>query len=807
MSAPIAGGPMETLWQDIRYALRTMAKSPGFVAATVLTLALGIGANSAIFSLVNGVLLRPLPYPHPEQIVSVFDVQPNYGNAPMSYPEYADWREKSQVFQTLAAQAGASVVLSGLGAPEQIRVVRISSSYLPLFGIEPILGRNIRPEEEPFVGPHAALVTYSFWQTRLGGDPSVLNRVLTLDGSMFPIVGVLPPDYHGLTRWGQGDILIGLWLSDKTMAQRGLHFLNIYARLRAGLSVDQARRELIPAAEQMKKDRSTQHGIEVADLKADLTRDAGAPLVLMFGAVGFILLIGCVNVANLLLARASSRHREMAVRIALGAGRWRILRQLITESTVLSLLGGALGLLVGRWTIAGLVATLGPRLPRAGEIRMDSTVLLFALGVSVLTGILFGIAPARTLLRTSLSASLGEGGRSETGAGGRQRSVLVTAEVALAIVLMAGAGLVLRSFSRLLNVPKGFEADHVLTFNVYVSPVKYKTPVQQTEFFSELRARFGGLPGVESVGMISDLPLSGNGTMGTTPIEGKTFPQDSQPHSDKRIASPGYFHTLHIPLLRGRDFSERDVQGSPPVAIINEAFAKAYFPNEDPIGKRVGFNWGIDGFQEIIGVVGNTKQESLNGSDHRAVYVCYAQRPDAGFTFAMRTKNDPRAMISSVRTTLFSIDGSIPLANATSLDDVVSLSLRDQRASALLLGSLGGLALLLTAVGIYSVLAYSVAQQTREIGVRMALGAGRGDVLWMVLRGGLTKVLLGAAIGLGASLALTRLMGSLLFQVKPTDPVTFAGVTLLLFIVAFAACWIPAMRATRVDPIVALRYE
>jgi putative ABC transport system permease protein len=795
---------MEILWQDIRYALRMMVKSPGFVAAAVLTLALGIGANSAIFSMVNGVLLRPLPYAHPEQIVSIYDVQPNYGNAPMSYPEYADWRDKVQVFQSVSAQRNGTFVLSGLGSPEQVRVICVSASYLPLLGVIPIIGRNILPEEEPFSGRRAAMISYSFWRTRLNGDPSVLTRALTLDDNLFPIVGVLPPDYQPLQR---GDILIGLYLADKYMAQRGLHFLSVYGRLRPGLSIAEAQKQLVPLADQVMKERSTRHGISISSLKDDLTTGSGAPLMLMFVAVGFILLIGCANVANLLLARAAGRNREVALRIALGAGRWRIVRQLITESTLLSLVGAGLGLLIGRWTIAGLVETLGARLPRAGEIKMDVAVLLFTLGIAVVTGILFGLAPARTLLRNSLTASLGEGGRAGSGVGKRQRSILVTAEVALALVLMAGAGLVLRSFSNLLNVRKGFDADHVLTFYVNLTPVKYKTPVQQSEFFRQFRARLSALPGVESAGLISDLPLTGTGSNGTTDIEGRTFPEGAAPSSSKLIASPGYFRAMHIPLLRGRDFSDRDVQGAPPVMVINQAFADKYFPNEDPIGKHVAFSWGIDGFQEVIGVIGNVRHDSLASPENREIYVCYAQRPDSGFSIALRTKTDPGAMLSAVRSELSAMDPGLPIAHVSTLDDVVSTSVRDQRASVLLLGSLGGLALGLTAIGIYSVLAYSVAQQTREIGVRMALGAQRGDVLRMVLRKGLAHVVLGAVLGLAASLALTRLMSSLLFDVKPTDPLTLAGVTVLLLVVALAACWIPAMRATRVDPIVALRYE
>jgi putative ABC transport system permease protein len=795
---------MEILWQDIRYALRMMAKSPGFVAAAVLTLALGIGANSAIFSMVNGVLLRALPYSDPEQIVSIYDVQPNYGNTPMSYPEYADWRDKVQVFQSVAAQRNGTFVLSGLGSPEQVRVICVSASYLPLLGVNPIIGRNILPEEEPFSGRRAAMISYSFWRTRLNSDPSVLTRALTLDDNVFPIVGVLPPDYQPLAR---GDIMIGLYLSDKYMGQRGLHFLNIYGRLRYGLSLPEAKRQLLPLAEQMMKERSTTHGVTISSLKDDLTTGTGAPLVLMFVAVGFILLIGCANVANLLLARAAGRNREVALRIAMGAGRWRIVRQLITESTLLSLLGAGLGLVVGWWTIAGLVTTLGPRLPRAGEIRMDAAVLLFTLGVAVITGILFGLAPARTLLRGSLTESLGEGGRGGSGVGKRQRSILVTAEVALALVLMAGAGLVLRSFSNLMNVQKGFDADHVLTFYVNLTPTKYKTPVQETAFFSQFRARLSALPGVESAGYVSDLPLTGSGSSGTTDIEGRTFPDDAGPSSSKLITSPGYFRAMHIPLLRGRDFSDRDVQGAPPVMIINKAFADKYFPNEDPIGKHVAFLWEIDGFQEVIGVIANVKHDNLSSPENREIYVSYAQRPDSGFTIALRTKNDPGAMVSAVRSELASLDSSLPIAHVATLDEVVSTSVRDQRASVLLLGSLGGLALVLTGIGIYSVLAYSVAQQTREIGVRMALGAHPIQVLRLVLGKTTWLLFLGSVVGLALALATGQVIASVVYGAQPRDPLVILSVWAGIALIAFSAAWSPARRATRVDPLVALRYE
>jgi predicted permease len=795
---------VEALLQDARYTLRSMRRSPGFVAAAVATLALGIGANAAIFSLVDGVLLRPLPYPHPEQIVRVYDVEPNYGVAPMSYPEYADWREKQQVFQTLAAGARNDFVLSGAGAPEQISALFVSGNYLPLLGVEPVLGRNFEANEESLAGPPVALITHSFWQSHFGGDAKVLGRTLTLDDKVYSIIGVLPPTYEPLQR---GDILIGLRFKSDVLKDRGLHFLNIYGRLRDGLSVEEARRDLLPLAEQLQKERSTKHGIQVFDLKEDLTQGSSTPLALMFGAVGFILLIACANVANLLLARAAGRHREMAVRTALGAGKWRLIRQLITESTVLSLAGGALGILVGSWTIAGLVRTLGPRLPRANEVGINVNVLMFTFGVAIVTGIAFGLAPVKTLLRSSLAASLGEGGRGAVGSGSRQRSSLVVAEVALAIVLMAGGGLVLRSFWRLLNVSKGFDADHVLTFDVGLSPNRYSTPEQQTQFFTEFRHKLAGLPGVEASGLTSSLPLTGIGVTGGIDIKGRAFAEDERPNAGKRIAGPGYFRAMHIPILKGREFTDEDVKGSPPVAIVNESFARKYFAGQDPLSQYVGFAWGIVGLQQVVGVVANVKQDSLAAQDQPEVYVCYTQRPSFDFTFVVRTKGDPGAMTSAIRSVLYSLDASTPIADVNTMDEVVSLSVRDQRASVLLLGSLGGLALLLTAIGIYGVLAYDVAQQTREIGVRMALGASVGNIWSMVIRRGVLLVGIGCAIGLAAALALTRLMTSLLFSVKPNDPITFAGVTVVLFAVALIACWMPAWRATRVDPMVALRYE
>jgi predicted permease len=798
---------LERLWQDVRYGLRMIRRNPGFTAVAILTLALGIGANTAIFSVVDAVLLRPLPYPHPEQIVSVFDDQPSYGNSPMSYPEFADWRNKSQVFQTLASETNGRSTLTNLGMPERLPVVRVSASYLDRLGARLILGRNFRLEEEPFAAPRVAIITYSFWKSRFNNDPSVLDRKLVLDDNVVAIVGVLSADYQPLN---PGDILLPSRFADSAIKDRGLHFLNVYGRLREGLSIAEARKELIPLAAQVDKDSSTNHGVAITGLKDNLTQGSSTSLGLMFGAVGFVLLIGCANVANLLLARAAGRHREMAVRIALGAGRWRLVSQLLTESTLLALIGGALGLIVARATLDGLLAALGPMLPRAAEISMNVPVLLFALGVSLLTGILFGLAPARTLLRTSLTPSLGEGGREGASAGKKQRNVLVVCEVALTLMLLIGAGLVLRSFARLLDVPKGFAPDHVLTFAVNLSPARYKTPAQQVQFFDQFRARLAAFPGVDAAGLVNQIPLAGGNVNGGIDIEGRTFAQNSGPVADKRITSPGYFHAMHIPVLRGREFTDADTSNAPHVAIVNESFAQKYFPGVDPIGQRIAFNWDIEGFQQIVGIVGDVKHDSLASPNNSEVYVCYTQRPDPGYSFAVRTKSDPAAMVSSVRSTLASLDSGIPLIGVSgvyTLDDVVAGSLRNQRSSVFLLGSLGALALILTAVGIYGVLAYSVAQQTHELGIRIALGASRGNILGLVLGRGLRVVAIGAAIGIAGAIALTRLMSSLLFGVEPTDPFTFAGVTIVLFLVALLACFIPARRAMRVDPLIALRYE
>ena len=794
---------MGTLWQDLRYGIRMLAKSPAFTAVAILTLALGIGANTAIFSVVNAVLLRPLPYKNPDQLVAIWDKQPNDQLTPASYPEYLDWREQTQVFESVATFFSSSYVLSGKGIPEQIPALRASSNYLPTLGIEPVLGRNFRPEEEQRNGDRVLLLSYAAWKGRFGGDPAIVGKTLDLSDQTFTVIGVLPSDFMLPEK---AELLLALRLNPQT-ADRGLHFMTVSGRLRPGLSLAQAHKEIRPVAERLQKERSTTHGIVLISAKDDITQGAGTPLYLLLGAVGFVLLIGCANVANLLLARAIQRKKEIAIRIAVGAGRGRLIRQLLVESILLGLAGGLCSLLLVGWVMDAIVRAFADRLPRASEIRMDTHVLLFALGISILTGILFGLAPAWESLKVSLYDTLKEGGGQSGSTSRRKQNVLIVGEVALSLVLAAASGLLIRSFRELLHVDKGFSSDRILTFEVAIPHTRYPEAAKQFLFFQQVLERLKNLPGVESVGMVNQLPLSGSNVNGNIDIEGRTFPRDSRPVVDKCIASADYFSTLRIPLVRGRFFREQDTVDAPHVAIINQAFARRYFPNEDPIGKRIAFTWGIDGFQEIVGVIGGVKHDGLADPVRTEFYVPYSQRPDEDFQIVMRTKGDPTSLVSAARAAVLAVDQGQPINEVETMDAIVSHSLTDQRTAMWLLGAFAGLALALTAVGIYGVISYSVGQRTREIGLRMALGAQPGDVMQHVVREGMALVLWGVGIGLLVGLAATKVLASQIYGVSPRDPLTFAAVALLLVGVALVACYIPARRATRVDPMVALRYE
>ncbi|MGA7623403.1 MAG: ABC transporter permease [Candidatus Acidiferrales bacterium] len=794
---------MRSFVQDIRYAARMLIKNRGFTAIVVITLALGIGANTAIFSVVNAVLLRPLSFKDPSQLVTIYDDQPQMGHTNASYPEYLDWREQAQIFANVAAEFNSSYVLTGQGAPEQLRALRISSSYLPMLGVEPILGRNLRPEEELQSGERVVLLSYATWKGRFAADPEIVGRTLDLSDQTFTVIGVLPRD---LSIGDTVEIMTGLRL-DPSVGIRDMHFLTTNGRLRPGLSLAQARTELQPIAERIEKERATNHGIAMVDMKQSLTSGTTTPLFVLLAAVGFVLLIGCANVANLLLVRAVKRRREMAIRVAVGAGHWRLIRQLLSESVLLGLVGGLFSIAVAQWSIAGLLRIFAHHLPRWSGIKLDTHVLLFAFCTSVLTGILFGLAPAWESLKVSVYDTLKEGARASGQVSQRKRNMLVVSEIALSVVLLTGAGLLIRSFVQLSRVNKGFESDHVLSFTIDLPHDRYPEPARQASFFQQVLERLKNLPGVQAVGMVNFLPLSGSNAIGDVEIEGQTFAKDSGPIANKRFASGDYFRTMHIPLLRGRSFTEADTMTAPHVAMVNQAFARKFFSSQDPIGKQIKFGWTTEGYQQIVGVVGDVKHDSLHEPAQPEVYVPYLQRPAESFQFVVRTNIDPTSLASAVREQVSAVDSNQPIHDLETMDSIVSESLADQRTAMWLLGAFASLALVLTVVGIYGVISYSVSQRSHEIGLRMALGAQPSHVLRKFLAEGLLVTAAGIAVGLTAALFLTQLMASLIYGVSARDPLTLAGVVVVLTAVALLASYIPARRAMRVDPMVALRYE
>lgn len=795
---------MNNVWQDVRYALRILAKSPGFTLVALLTLAIGVGANTAIFTLVDSVLLRPLPYPQSNQLVSVGDVQPpNNITSPADFAEFTSWRETKQIFSDMAAYFATQFDMTGQGEAERFSGIRASASLLPMLGIQPVIGRGFTPGEETRSAERVCLISEGVWKRKFAGDPAILNRKLTLSDAPYTIIGVFSARDQVPSN---PDIIGGLRL-DSSVAPRGLHFLQVIARLRPGISFQQAQKEIELFAAALRKERSTDHGIVLVSLREQVTRGAGTPLFVMLGAVGFVLLIACANVANLLLARAQNRRREIAIRAALGATRQRIVRQLLTESALLAMAGAALGLLASTWVTSLLLSTGLSQIPRSQEIHMDAPVYVFAGLLAVLTMIFFGLSPALIILRSSSAEALKDGTRGAGMKSGRQRSILIVSEIALSLVLLIGTGLLLRSFDQMLKVDKGFDSQKVLTFDLLLSPTRYPKAEQQVAFARELSENLQSVPGIEAAGTINQLVLGQDNTNGDVSIEGKTYPKDASPIADKRIAGGDYFNVLRIPLLRGRYFNQRDVAGSPQVAIINEAFARKYFPGEDPLGKHVDFQWDTKGWQEIVGVVGNVKHDALNLPTNPEIYVPFAQRPDSMLTVAVRTHSDPVAMAGAVREQVAKADPSLPLAHLRSMDEVVSASMANQRFTLLLLGAFALLALGLTVIGLYGVIAYTVSLRTREIGIRLALGARSSDVLRMVVGEALRLVAVGATVGLLAALALTRFMSTLLFNINPTDLLTYASITVILGIVTLAASYAPARRAASVDPLVALRYE
>ncbi len=804
---------------DLRFAVRSLLKRPGFALVVIITLALGIGANTAIFSVVNAVLLSPLPYKEPERLVAVWakSTNRNLTNQPVSYLNYTDWKEQTQAFEQLAAIRAESLNLTGQGEPERINGVRITVNILSTLGVTPELGRDFLPEEGQPEKASAALVSYGLWQRRFGGDPKLIGQTLTLDAKPYTVIGILPPwlKYPGLIMPQTGADIWIPYLVSPSQNQRGFANLRLVGKLKPGVTLTAAQTDVDLVArrlEQQYPQDNTNLGIGVVPLQEQLVGNARLALLILLGAVGLVLLIACVNVANLMLARAAGRSAETAIRAALGASRWRLIRQLLTECILLSLLGGAVGILLA---YAGIdwVKTLNiASLPRLDEISINLKVLAFTLAASAVTGLIFGLLPSLQFSVIELNESLKESRKGAGGGGHHRRWLrgLVVVEIALALVLLVGAGLLLRSFQRVTEADPGFNPRNVLTLNVPLPQANYPDQQRQLQFYETALPKLGALPGVESASGVFRVPLIGLATS-TFSIEGKPVPVGNKPNNDYRTVSPNYFRTMGIALRQGREFTERDKADAPDAVIINEELARRFFPGENPIGKRVQIGAENSRFREIVGVVGNVHLTSLDGPVDPAIYVPMAQNtwPQALriSTFAIRTSVEPRTLLAAIRNQLHSIDSSLPVTQVQTMEEIVSGSLAQRRFNLTLLMIFAAVAGVLAIVGIYGVMSYNVTQQTHELGIRMALGAQQSEILKMVVGDGAKLAMAGVAIGLAGSLALTRLMAGLLFGVSATDPLTFVAIALALTAVCILAALIPARKAAKVNPIIALRGE
>jgi predicted permease len=806
--------PFEEMWQDLRYGIRKLRMSPGFTLVAVMTLALGIGANTAIFSVVNAVLLRPLPFEAPEQLVRVFGTSARRSSfsRPHSYLNFNDLRAQNQSFEAMAAYGAVTSALSGADAPEQITGVISSGDIFQVLKTKPLLGRLLAPEDERPGGSPVVVISHGLWRRRFGGDPHIVGRSIRLDGREREVVGVTPADFRFEFVTTAADFWTPIDPSVSEFQQRGAIFLEAIGRLKPGVSVAQANADMGVIAsrlEQQYQNSNAGVGVRLAPAQEELVGDVRPTLLVLLGAVGFVLLIACANVANLLLARSAGRYREIAVRSALGAWRGRIVRQLLTESRLLAFVGGLLGLLFALWGVKLLSAFVPENVPRFGETSIDLRVLGFTLAASVLTGLLFGIAPALQSSRFDLNEALKEGGRGGSDGRGRKRvrSLLMVSEVALSLVLLVGAGLLIKSFVKLRNTDPGFDPDNTLTASVSLAAVRYDSDEKIDDFYRRLIERVRALPGVASVGGVTPLPLSDNNMAFSFSVVGQPPPPPEQRQAaSARVVTPDYFRAQGVPLRKGRVFNEADKAGAPNTIIVNEAFARRYLPGDEPLGQRLklGIN-SIEG--EIVGVVGDVRGMSLATPGTPEYYIPEAAVAFSDMSLVIRTTGDPASLTPALRQVVAEMDKDQPLYDVRTMDSLVARSVARQRFSMTLVGVFAVLAMLLSAVGIFSVMSFLVAQRTHEIGIRMALGARPGDILSMVVRHGIVLTLVGVAVGLAASFALTRLMSGLLYEVSATDPVVYGGITALLAAVALAACYIPARRATKVDPLIALRYE
>jgi predicted permease len=820
---------LETLWQDVRYGFRMLWKSPGFTAVAVLTLALGVGANTALFSVVNGVLLNPLPYPHSEQLVTLHESKPNFNTGSISYPNFLDWQKENHTLSSMAVSRSYSFSLTNLGEAEQIPGQFVTADFFSILGVNPVTGRSFVRDDDQIGAAPVAMISEGFWKRKLSGEPDVVGKSLALDGREFTIVGVIPSDFDlKIDSFGMSDVYAPVvqWNNNLLFDRgAGLGFHGI-GRLKQDTSLGQARTDFAGVTKNLAAaypEVNKGIGAALIPFKQRMLGDVKPILLVLFCAVAFVLLIACANIANLLLARASGRAREFAVRAALGAGKARLIRQLLTESVLLGILGGAFGLLLAGWGTHAALKALPEALPRAGEVGIDLRVLLFTLSIALLAGILFGLAPAVKISRTNVQNNLKEGGRGASGARKGAHGVLVVVEMALALVLLTGAGLTLRSLVQLWNVDPGFNPQNVMFFGFSLSPETLMTsPAAIRAGFRSADAAIAATPGVEAVSMSwGAFPMSGDDEW-LFWLHGKPKPttRSEMNWAIEYVVDPDYLKIMGTPLRSGRFFTAQDDENAPKVVVVDDVLAKKYFGNENPIGKRLFLEIGghEDMTAEIVGVVGHVKQWGLDTDDteplRAQLYFPFMQLPDPlmalapmGMGAVVRSRGPVPGLFDSIRHSAQQVNSQQVVAGAQTMDEIISSSIASRRFSMILLGSFALLALLLSSLGIYGVVSYLVGQQTREIGIRIALGAQRSDVMRLVLRDGAKMALLGVGVGLAAALGLTRLMTSVLYGVSATDPVTFAAVAVVLTGVALAACYIPARRAMRVDPMVALRYE
>jgi putative ABC transport system permease protein len=806
---------MDSLLRDLKFSVRSLMKRPGLTVIAIVTLAIGIGANSAIFSVVNALLLKPLPFPDPDRIVALWDKVPSRGveRNEVSIANYLDWRAQNKTLEQVGIYSWWSTNLTGSDSPERVQGFQVTANFLDVLGVNPLLGRGFSAEEEQPGKDAVALLTYNLWQRRFGADPNIVNKTISANGISRTVLGVMPPDFN----YPKGaEIYAPLPMTPELMRNRNNHSYLAIGRLRPGVSLPAAQAEFNTIASQLEKqypEANTGRGVVIYPILEDTVRMYSTALWVMMAAVGFVLLIGCANVANLMLARAAGRQREIALRTALGASRWRIIRQLLTESVLLGLAGGALGVLIAYWGV-DLIRTGNPGEAArfaAGwsHLGINLPVLAFTFLLSVLSGVVFGLAPAWQLSKPDLNSALKEGARQATSTSHRLRGLLVVAEVALSLMLLVSAGLLIRSFLQLVKTDPGFNSDNLLTMNLVLPRAKYKEEPQRIAFYSELVKGVASVPGVSSAALVNHLPLGGSNSSTSFLVEGLPEPPPGQEFDGRyRVCTPDYFQTMGIPVLKGRSFTVQDRAGAQPVIIVNETLAQKYWPNSDPIGKRMRGTGPLqeNPWMQVVGVVQDVKHE-MNLPVTADFYVPHAQDGWSSMVLVAKTRVEPAAMAAPIRQQVLALDKDQPVFDVRTMREVRAISLALYSFSSVMLSIFAGVALLLAAIGIYGVMFYAVMQRTQEIGIRMALGARALDVLKLVVKNGMSLALIGVVAGLAGAFALTRLLGSLLFGVTPTDTVTYLIVTLGLLLVALLACYIPARRATKVDPLVALRYE